>query len=145
MKPPRGIWCHITGTDLVRDGDGRMYVLEDNLRCPSGVSYVLENREVMKRMFPQLFDGQAISPVEDYPDQLLEMLQYIAPTASREPNVVLLTPGIYNSAYFEHCFLAQQMGVELRARRRSDGRRWLCLDANHEGIGTRRCDLPPGE
>ena len=113
LKPPRGIWCHITGTDLVRAGDGQMYVLEDNLRCPSGVSYVLENREVMKRAFPQLFDGQTILSVEDYPDQLLEMLQYIAPTANREPNVVLLTPGIFNSAYFEHCFLAQQMGIEL--------------------------------
>ena len=113
LKPPRGIWCHITGTDLVRDGDGQIYVLEDNLRCPSGVSYVLENREVMKRTFPQLFDGQSILPVEDYPEQLLEMLQYIAPTSSREPNVVLLTPGIHNSAYFEHCFLAQQMGIEL--------------------------------
>ncbi len=113
LKPPRGIWCHITGTDLVRDGDGQIYVLEDNLRCPSGVSYVLENREVMKRTFPQLFDGQSILPVEDYPEQLLEMLQYIAPVGSREPNVVLLTPGIHNSAYFEHCFLAQQMGIEL--------------------------------
>ena len=82
LKPPRGIWCHITGTDLVRDGDGRMYVLEDNLRCPSGVSYVLENREVMKRSFPQLFDGQSILPVEDYPEQLLEMLQYIAPVGT---------------------------------------------------------------
>ena len=90
-----------------------MYVLEDNLRCPSGVSYVLENREVMKRTFPQLFAGLSILPVEDYPEQLLKMLQYIAPPTSDEPNVVVLTPGIYNSAYFEHCFLAQQMGVEL--------------------------------
>ncbi len=113
LKPPRGIWCHITGTDLVRNSDGQMYVLEDNLRCPSGVSYVLENRDVMKRSFPQLFDGQTILPVEDYPERLLAMLQYIAPNQSREANVVLLTPGIYNSAYFEHCFLAQQMGIEL--------------------------------
>jgi uncharacterized circularly permuted ATP-grasp superfamily protein len=113
MNPPRGIWCHITGTDLVRDSDGTIYVLEDNLRCPSGVSYVLENREVMKRTFPQVFDGLSILPVESYPDQLLKMLQYIAPPTSREPNVVVLTPGVYNSAYFEHCFLAQQMGVEL--------------------------------
>jgi uncharacterized circularly permuted ATP-grasp superfamily protein len=113
LKPPRGIWCHITGTDLVRDGDGEIYVLEDNLRCPSGVSYVLENREVMKRTFPQVFDGLAIRPVEDYPEQLLRMLQYIAPPMAVNPNVVVLTPGIYNSAYFEHCFLAQQMGVEL--------------------------------
>ena len=113
LKPPRGVWCHITGTDLVRDSDGTIYVLEDNLRCPSGVSYVLENREVMKRTFPQMFDGLSILPVEDYPEQLLKMLQYIAPVATREPTVVVLTPGIYNSAYFEHCFLAQQMGVEL--------------------------------
>ena len=113
MNPPRGIWCHITGTDLVRDSDGQIYVLEDNLRCPSGVSYVLENREVMKRTFPQIFDGLSILPVEDYPEQLLKMLQYIAPPGIRDPNVVVLSPGIYNSAYFEHCFLAQKMGVEL--------------------------------
>lgn len=113
LKPPRGVWCHITGTDLVRDASGTIYVLEDNLRCPSGVSYVLENREVMKRTFPQLFEGLSILPVEDYPEQLLKMLQYIAPPGVRDPNVVLLTPGIYNSAYFEHCFLAQQMGIEL--------------------------------
>lgn len=113
MNPSRGIWCHITGTDLVRAGDGQIYVLEDNLRCPSGVSYVIENREVMKRTFPQLFEGRNILPVETYPEQLLKMLQYVAPTTAREPNVVVLTPGIYNSAYFEHCFLAQQMGVEL--------------------------------
>jgi len=113
LNPPKNIWCHITGTDLVRDADGEIYVLEDNLRCPSGVSYVLENREVMKRTFPQVFDGLSIMPVEGYPEQLLKMLQYIAPPTSREPNVVVLTPGIYNSAYFEHCFLAQQMGVQL--------------------------------
>ena len=113
LSPPRGIWCHITGTDLVRDTDGRIYVLEDNLRCPSGVSYVLENREVMKRTFPQLFEGLTIVPVENYPEQLLKMLQYIAPPTRRDPNVVVMTPGVYNSAYFEHCFLAQQMGVEL--------------------------------
>lgn len=113
MNPPKGIWCHITGTDLVRGADGQVYVLEDNLRCPSGVSYVIENREVMKRTFPQLFDGQSILPVETYPEQLLKMLQYVAPEGVKEPSVVVLTPGIYNSAYFEHCFLAQQMGAEL--------------------------------
>lgn len=113
LNPPRGIWCHITGTDLVRDTDGQIYVLEDNLRCPSGVSYVLENREVMKRTVPRLFDGLSILPVENYPEQLLKMLCYIAPQSVRDPTVVVLTPGIYNSAYFEHCFLAQQMGVEL--------------------------------
>jgi uncharacterized circularly permuted ATP-grasp superfamily protein len=113
MNPQRGIWCHITGTDLVRGGDGQIYVLEDNLRCPSGVSYVIENREVMKRTFPQLFEGRNILPVETYPEQLLKMLQFVAPPAANDPTVVVLTPGIYNSAYFEHCFLAQQMGVEL--------------------------------
>jgi len=113
LQPPQGVWCHITGTDLVRGGDGVMYVLEDNLRTPSGVSYVLENREVMKRTFPQLFEGQRISPVENYPEKLLAMLQYIAPPQVRDPTVVVLTPGIYNSAYFEHSFLARQMGVEL--------------------------------
>lgn len=113
VSPPRGIWCHITGADLVRDGNGQIYVLEDNLRCPSGVSYVLENREVMKRTLPQVFDGFRIQPVEDYPEQLLEALQYVAPPGIGRPNVVLLTPGVYNSAYFEHSFLAQQMGIEL--------------------------------
>lgn len=113
MKPPRDIWCHITGTDLVRGDDGQVYVLEDNLRCPSGVSYVIENREVMKRTFPQLFGGLSIAPVEDYGEKLLAMLQHVAPPDVEDPTCVVLTPGIYNSAYFEHCFLAQQMGVEL--------------------------------
>ncbi|MBL9123128.1 MAG: circularly permuted type 2 ATP-grasp protein [Planctomycetaceae bacterium] len=113
LKPPRDIWCHITGTDLVRDADGQVYVLEDNLRCPSGVSYVLENRQVMKRTFPQVFEGLHIQPVDDYADRLLAMLQYVAPKGVSQPNVVVLTPGVYNSAYFEHSFLAQQMGVEL--------------------------------
>jgi uncharacterized circularly permuted ATP-grasp superfamily protein len=113
MSPPGGIWCHVTGTDLVRDGDGQMYVLEDNLRCPSGVSYVLENREVMKRTMPLAFEGLRILPVEDYPERLLETLQHVAPPGMGGPNVVVLTPGIFNSAYFEHSFLAQQMGVEL--------------------------------
>jgi uncharacterized circularly permuted ATP-grasp superfamily protein len=113
LNPPRGIWCHITGTDLVRDGDGEVYVLEDNLRCPSGVSYVLENRQVMKRTFPQLFEATRIRPVVDYPSRLLEMLESLAPVSVQSPRVVVLTPGAYNSAYFEHSFLAQQMGVEL--------------------------------
>ncbi|HEY4309974.1 MAG TPA: circularly permuted type 2 ATP-grasp protein [Pirellulales bacterium] len=113
LNPPRGVWCHISGIDLVRDADGRFYVLEDNMRCPSGVSYVLENREVMKRTFPQVFEGLCVRPVDDYPDRLLETLQYVAPPGVLEPVVVLLTPGVYNSAYFEHSFLAQQMGIEL--------------------------------
>jgi uncharacterized circularly permuted ATP-grasp superfamily protein len=113
LKPPQGIWCHITGTDLVRDRAGEWYVLEDNLRCPSGVSYVLENRRVMKSTFPQVFRTMAIEPVEDYPSHLLETLLHLAPPSLPNPTVVVLTPGIYNSAYFEHSFLAQQMGVEL--------------------------------
>ena len=113
LDPPRGVWCHITGTDLVRDGDGQVYVLEDNLGCPSGVSYVVENRQLMKRTFPQLFGMSQIQPVEDYPSQLLNTLRYLVTDKVLSPEVALLTPGIYNSAYFEHSFLAQQMGVEL--------------------------------
>src|SRR5215471_5489827 len=113
LNPPRKVWCHITGTDLVRDSDGQYYVLEDNLRVPSGVSYVLENREVLKRIFPKVFEGLRVRPVDEYPSRLLEMLESIVPHTGRSPRVVLLTPGIYNSAYFEHSFLAQQMGVQL--------------------------------
>src|ERR1700693_2014534 len=103
INPPGRVWCHITGTDLVRHGDGQIYVLEDNLRVPSGVSYVLGNRDLMKRTFPQLFEGLRIQPVDVYPSKLLEMLQTISPHgASDNPTVVLLTPGICNSAYFEH-------------------------------------------
>lgn len=113
LNPPRGIWCHITGTDLVRDRNGEIYVLEDNLRCPSGVSYVLENRHVMKRTFSEAFEAYNVRPVDDYPSRLFEMLQYVAPVSGVVPTVAVLTPGMYNSAYFEHSFLAQQMGVEL--------------------------------
>jgi uncharacterized circularly permuted ATP-grasp superfamily protein len=113
LEPPRQRWCHITGTDLVRDRDGQIYVLEDNLRCPSGVSYVLENRQVLKRTFPQVFAASRVRPVDDYPSRLLETLQYLAPGGIENPTVVVLTPGTFNSAYFEHAFLAQQMGVEL--------------------------------
>lgn len=113
LKPPKGVWCHITGTDLVRDKDGKWYVLEDNLRCPSGVSYVLENRRVMKSTFPQIFSLMNIEPVDQYPGCLLDALLNLAPSHIPEPTVVVLTPGVYNSAYFEHSFLAQQMGVEL--------------------------------
>ncbi|MBW8887035.1 MAG: circularly permuted type 2 ATP-grasp protein [Fibrobacteres bacterium] len=113
LNPPWGIWCHITGTDLVKDGDGKLYVLEDNIRCPSGVSYVIGNRQVMKRTFPQIFASINPRPVEDYPSRLLDMLQFVAPRGEESPCVAILTPGVYNSAYFEHSFLAQQMGVEL--------------------------------
>jgi uncharacterized circularly permuted ATP-grasp superfamily protein len=113
LKPPSDVWCHITGTDLVRDREGQWYVLEDNLRVPSGISYVLENRRVMKSTFPAIFQTLAIQPVDDYPSHLLETLLNLAPPQLPDPTVVVLTPGIYNSAYFEHSFLAQQMGVEL--------------------------------
>ncbi len=112
LDPPKGIWCHIAGIDLVRHSDGQVYVLEDNLRVPSGVSYVLENREVLKRTFPQVFEGLSIRPVTGYPSRLLETLEYLAP-GSGHPRTVVLTPGAYNSAYFEHSFLAQQMGLQL--------------------------------
>jgi uncharacterized circularly permuted ATP-grasp superfamily protein len=113
LNPPKRAWCHITGTDLVRDRDGRWYVLEDNMRCPSGISYVLENRRVMKNTFPQVFTKMRIQPVDEYPSRLLETLLYLVPDHVEDPTVVVLTPGIYNSAYFEHSFLAQQMGIEL--------------------------------
>jgi len=113
LNPPHGIWCHITGTDLVRDKDGTTYVLEDNLRCPSGVSYVLQNRMVMKRSFPQLFDAMMVRPVVDYPARLFRLLEFLAPKNIGSPTVAVLTPGVFNSAYYEHSFLAQQMGVEL--------------------------------
>ena len=112
LNPPQGVWCHITGTDLVRHDDGAIYVLEDNLRCPSGVSYVLQNRQIMKRSFPQIFAEAQVRPVTDYTGRLYETLQSLAPDIS-DPTVVVLTPGVYNSAYYEHSFLAQQMGVEL--------------------------------
>ncbi|QDU82728.1 hypothetical protein Pla110_44900 [Polystyrenella longa] len=113
FMPPQGAWCHVTGVDLIRGKDGKVYVLEDNLRCPSGVSYVLENRELMKRTFAPVFQGMSVAPIEDYAEQLLKTLLDCAPEGVSDPTAVVLTPGIYNSAYFEHTFLAQQMGVEL--------------------------------
>ncbi|NND69177.1 MAG: circularly permuted type 2 ATP-grasp protein [Halioglobus sp.] len=113
MKPVFGVWAHICGTDLIRDKDGQFYVLEDNLRVPSGVSYMLENRAITKRVFPELFDNQQIEPVSDYPTQLFDTLAAISPRPLDYPEVVVLTPGIYNSAYFEHSYLAQRMGAEL--------------------------------
>jgi uncharacterized circularly permuted ATP-grasp superfamily protein len=112
VNPPLGRWCHISGLDLVRDGNGTWRVLEDNLRCPSGVAYFLENRRVMKRIFPTLFAGRAVQPIDNYASRLLRTLQDLAPW-SDAPKVVLLTPGVFNSAYFEHSYLAQQMGIEL--------------------------------
>lgn len=113
LQPPGGVWCHITGTDLIRHGDGGIYVLEDNLRCPSGVSYVLQNRLLMQRTFPRMISQMGIRPVDDYPLRLYSTLQSLASHRVDDPTVVVLTPGIYNSAYYEHSFLAQQMGVEL--------------------------------
>ena len=121
VKVPGGVYSHISGIDIVRaenlsnpaDGSGEYYVLEDNLRVPSGVSYMLENRKMMMRLFPDLFSIHRVAPVAHYPDLLLETLRAVAPAGVNEPTVVVLTPGMYNSAYFEHAFLAQQMGVEL--------------------------------
>lgn len=113
FDPPRGIYVHICGTDLIRDHEGRYLVLEDNLRCPSGASYMIENRVAMRRAFPNLFQAYRVRPVESYADVLLKSLLHVAPTRRERPNVVLLTPGVYNSAYFEHTFLARQMGIPI--------------------------------
>jgi len=110
---PGGIYAHIAGVDVVRAGAGEFYVLEDNLRVPSGVSYMLEDRRMMMRLFPELFARHKVAPVEHYPDLLLDTLRSVAPQGISDPTVVVLTPGAFNSAYFEHAFLAQQMGVEL--------------------------------
>lgn len=113
LEPHGGVWCHITGTDLIRDRDGSLHVLEDNLQSPSGASYVMANRMVMKRTFPQVFAESRVRSVENYPSLLLDMLHAVAPEVGGKPTVALLTPGIYNSAYFEHSFLAQQTGITL--------------------------------
>ncbi len=121
---PGQIYSHIAGIDIIRAGDGEFYVLEDNLRVPSGVSYMLENRRMMMRLFPDLFARYKVAPVEHYPDMLLDNLRSVAPAGMLDPTVVVLTPGVFNSAYFEHSFLAQQMGVEL-----VEGRDLLVKDA----------------
>jgi uncharacterized circularly permuted ATP-grasp superfamily protein len=114
LKVPHDIYVHVAGIDIVRVDSETFYVLEDNARTPSGVSYMLENREIMMRLFPELFSRHRVSPVENYPDELLATLKSVAPrTASADPTVVLLTPGIYNSAYYEHSFLADKLGIEL--------------------------------
>jgi len=110
---PHDVYIHVSGIDLIRNDGGTFMVLEDNCRTPSGISYVLENRDVLKRGFPDLFNGYAVCPVDDYPGRLLDVLRYVAPRGAAAPNVVLLTPGIYNSAYFEHTLLARRMGIEL--------------------------------
>jgi uncharacterized circularly permuted ATP-grasp superfamily protein len=113
IDPPLGIWAHICGSDLVRHTDGKVYVLEDNLRVPSGVSYMLENRLVTKRVFPELFETYSPLPVNTYPGDLYNTLAALSPRQTENPEIVVLTPGIYNSAYFEHAYLAQQMGCQL--------------------------------
>ena len=113
IRPPQGVWAHICGSDLVRDADGTMYVLEDNLRVPSGVSYMLENRQVTKRVFADLFRDLDIHPVDDYPNKLAGLLADLSPHPGEVPVIAVLTPGVFNSAYFEHAFLAQQMGAHL--------------------------------
>ena len=113
IDPPHRVWAHVCGTDLVRDSDGCFYVLEDNLRVPSGVSYMLENRAVTKRVFPELFGDSPIHPVDSYPNELFDMLAALSPRQQDDPEIVVMTPGIYNSAYFEHSFLAQRMGTEV--------------------------------
>ncbi len=133
---PLNRWCQISGLDLIRDGEGTWRVLEDNLRCPSGVAYFLENRRVMKRLFPSLFAGRTVQPIDDYPSHLLRTLQDLAPW-SDAPRVVLLTPGVFNSAYFEHSYLAQQMGIALVEGRDlicEDGRVWMRSTAGRKPV-----------
>ncbi len=113
LKPPKGIWCHISGVDLVRNESGQIYVLEDNLRCPSGVSYVLGNRLILKQTLPRIFDTMRVRPVDNYPNSLLDAMDYLVSDSLPDPTKVILTPGIFNSAYFEHSFLAREMGIEL--------------------------------
>ena len=144
VQPRFGVWAHISGSDLVRDADGTMYVLEDNLRVPSGVSYVLENRAISKRAFPEVFARQRIAPVDSYTEELSKLLVSLAPDEVADPSVVVLTPGIFNSAYFEHSFLAQRMGATL-----VEGtdlvvvRRRPRVHAHDRRSRARRRDLPP--
>jgi len=139
-SPPSGVWAHVAGIDLVRDEHGEFRVLEDNLRVPSGVSYVLENRAAMSRVFPRLFsDGYQVRAVDNYPTALRRALASISPRGRTDPAVVVLTPGIYNSAYFEHAFLARHMGVEL-----VEGRDLVVLDHSvfmHTTVGLQRVDV----
>ena len=113
LHVPRNVYITVVGTDLIRDADGRYLVLEDNLRVPSGVSYMLTSREVMKRTFPEVFQASGVRPIDSYPKDLLNTLRKLAPTHRPDPTIVLLTPGVFNSAYFEHTYLARQMGIEL--------------------------------
>ena len=144
QKVPHDIYVHIAGIDIVRVDAETFYVLEDNARTPSGVSYMLENREIMLRLFPELFSRHRIAPVENYPDELLATLKSVAPsTAARDPTVVLLTPGVYNSAYYEHSFLADKLGVELVEGRDLFVKDEIVYMRTTQGPQARRRDLPP--
>ena len=141
---PGDVYVHVAGIDIVKTEQDTFYVLEDNLRTPSGVSYMLENRKMMMRLFPELFSRMPVAPVDHYTDVLLDNLRAVAPAGVSNPTVVVLTPGSYNSAYFEHAFLAQQMGVEL-----VEGQDLLVtnnygLHAHHARPQACGCDLPPG-
>ena len=139
FAPPNGVRIHVAGIDLVRDQDGRYCVLEDNIRTPSGISYVIENRRAMTHVFPELFSSQLVRPVADYPSHLLEALRAGAPHVAGDPTVVVLTPGVYNAAYFEHAFLARQMGVSL-----VEGRDLVCRNDTvfmRTTFGERRVDV----
>ena len=139
VMPPRRIFTHVVGTDIIRDAEGRYLVLEDNCRVPSGVSYVLENRTLLQRVFPEFFAAYPVRPIKDYPSLLLETLHHVAPRGGQSPAVVVLSPGIHNSAYFEHSFLAREMGVPL-----VEGRD-LLVEGNHVFMrrthGKRRVDV----
>jgi uncharacterized circularly permuted ATP-grasp superfamily protein len=142
--PPRGVYSHIVGIDIVRTGRDEFYVLEDNCRTPSGVSYMLENREIMMRMFPALFRNSRIEPVDQYPEMLRRTLASVAPAKCEgTPTVVILTPGHYNSAYYEHSFPGQPDGGRTGRGQRSVRRQGLCLYAHHAGAQARRRDLSP--
>ena len=143
QKVPHDIYVHIGGIDIVRVDAEIFYVLEDNTRTPSGVSYMLENREIMLRLFPELFARHRVAPVENYPDELLATLKSVAPTnSSADPTVVLLTPGVYNSAYYEHSFLADKLGVELVEGRDLVRQGRPRLHAHDARAQARRRDLP---
>jgi uncharacterized circularly permuted ATP-grasp superfamily protein len=134
VRPPGGVYCHVSGCDLVRDGDGRWRVLEDNVRTPSGISYVLENRVAMTRLMPELFAGHRVRPVDHYPGLLLDALRAVAPAVDAHPTVVVWTPGPANSAYFEHAFIARQMGVELVEARDLVVREAVCYMRTTAGL-----------
>jgi uncharacterized circularly permuted ATP-grasp superfamily protein len=137
VEVPRDVYIHISGIDIIRDIDGRLLVLEDNVRTPSGISYVLENRNVSTRVMPEIFTGSSVLPVDHYPEQLLANLRYVAPDGNSDPSVVVLTPGVHNSAYFEHSFLARRMGVPLVEGRDlvvRDGRVYMRTTAGQQRV-----------